>query len=408
MYLQLLNTQIEYAMKKHQKTQVEKDFGMRTFSYSDKDDKLKCGFDYNSANEIISIEKTVIRIIETNHIIFSMKENIYGKIVGLECKSPNIFRLIKDYIDYDKAYYENRRLLKSALAMDIAKRFPIHHFNPYVDLFIKTMNELLVGKIDLESPTIFPGYSVIEHDKKMMKQVGILNEFIDKIRSEVASKAFQTTLKNYKRQVRQNHKSLTDYIDKLFKQYARLLVIRVDVSYAKDDGSMTEFQMKKRLEEVAADRKHFFANMRSNKLFEDKVGFVCKLEYGLEKGFHYHMFFFYDGSKVREDISLARMIGEYWKNDITKGRGLYFNCNAKKDEYKYPGIGMINHYEIELLANLKMAASYLTKTDYYAKVATKKGNMRTFFKGAVKAKTGNQGRPRVRVSPEQSVPPPMI
>ncbi|MGZ4969142.1 MAG: hypothetical protein ACXWFX_14655 [Methylobacter sp.] len=90
------------------------------------------------------------------------------------------------------------------------------------------------------------------------------------------------------------------------------------------------------------------------------------------------------------------MIGEYWKNDITKGRGIYFSCNANKAAYKYPGIGMIDYYDIELIENLKMAASYLTKTDYYAKVAATEGNMRTFFKGVVKAKTSNQGRPRVR------------
>lgn len=386
-------------MKKHQKSNIKKDFEMRVILFGG--DETVRGYDYNSAKEIIIIEQTFISIIKSTGDLFYADEDMYGK-KKFQNKNKQIFHQLKRYADYHGPSYINKGLLVSALAVSIAESFPIHHFNPYVALFIKTVNDLLAGKIDFNLPAVYPYEQRNEHDKQLMKVIGKLNEFIDRIRSEVASKAFQTTLKNYERQVRQNHQSLMDYIDNLFDRYGRLLVIRIDLSYAKDDGAMTAIQMKKRLKEVVADRERFFANMRSNKLFKDKVGFVCKLEYGLEKGFHYHMFFFYDGSKVREDINLARMIGEYWKNDITKDRGIYFNCNAKKEAYKYPGIGMINHYDIELIENLKMAASYLIKTDYYAKVAATEGNMRTFFKGVVKAKTGNQGRPRVRVSPEQS------
>lgn len=49
--------------------------------------------------------------------------------------------------------------------------------------------------------------------------------------------------------------------------------------------------------------------------------------------------FFFDGSKVRGDVMLARRIGEFWRNEITGNQGLYFNCNA----YAQSGIGDI-HY----------------------------------------------------------------
>lgn len=57
--------------------------------------------------------------------------------------------------------------------------------------------------------------------------------------------------------------------------------------------------------------------MRSNKLFDNRVGYVWKLEYGIDKGFHYHM--------MIQDINIAKMIGEYWAAVITHYRGLYYS-----------------------------------------------------------------------------------
>ena len=96
------------------------------------------------------------------------------------------------------------------------------------------------------------------------------------------------------------------------------------------------------------------------------VGYIWRLEYGEEsKGFHNHFFFFFDGSAVQQDITIARMIGEYWVNVITQDRDLYYNCNARKEKYERCGIGIINHHDMQLIANLKLAAQYLAKPDEY-------------------------------------------
>ena len=138
-------------------------------------------------------------------------------------------------------------------------------------------------------------------------------------------------------------------------------------------------------------------NMRSHELSKHLLGYAWRLEYGSLKGFHYHTFFFFDGSKKREDVNIAKMIGEYWVNVITKGRGLYYNCNAKKDQYKHCGIGMINDSNTELRQGLEIAARYLTKQDYYAKMDfnDKDGKKaRTFGKGEITKPKSSRGRRR--------------
>ena len=58
------------------------------------------------------------------------------------------------------------------------------------------------------------------------------------------------------------------------------------------------------------------------------------------------------GSKVREDQTLAMLLGNYWKNFITQGRGTYHYWNAFKDGYKTLGVDMINYYDLELRESL--------------------------------------------------------
>lgn len=206
-----------------------------------------------------------------------------------------------------------------------------------------------------------------------------------------------------------NFKSVKNYINDLFDEKKdRLLVVRVDLGYGLNNREgVTAQEAFEEYLQAKKDRESLFYNIRSNELFEYLVGYVWKLEYGLNKGFHFHMLFFFDGSKVREDVTLAKMIGEYWQNQITGGRGLYYNCNAFKDDYEKLGIGMINYYDKDLRENLiNEVAAYLVKTDLYSRViirdqAGKKGkkdSARTFGRGEIKAKNDNRGRRRAILS----------
>lgn len=272
------------------------------------------------------------------------------------------------------------KLLKEHIPND-SQFCALYKFEPFLEM---AMNHLV--KFGLYS--LFLSWGRARPASEARKLMAHLNECVDNIRQEAKSKRFQAKLNSYQRSSNKNYKELTAYVDALFERYSRLLVLRVDLSYSKENSKTTQAQAKR-------DRERLLENARSNKLFGDMVGYIWKLEHGPEKGFHYHMMFFFDGSKVREDVTLARRIGEYWTEVITKGRGLYYNCNAVKIGYKSCGIGMVDHADANLREGLRNAVVYLTKTDLYMKLQTEGRGM---GKGLYPSPKDARGRPRVLIA----------
>lgn len=279
----------------------------------------------------------------------------------LECNAPGsaLLKLLKEHVPNDSQFNA------------------FYKFEPYLDVVISHLI-----KFDLYPVLLF--WYMERPIDEAHKLMAYLNGCVDQIRQAVKTKSFLAKLNSYQRSSNKNYKELTEYVDALFERHARLLVLRVDLSYSKEN-SKTELKQAKR------DRKRLFENARSNKLFGDMVGYIWKLEHAPKKGFHYHMMFFFDGSKVREDITLAKRIGEYWTDVVTKGRGLYYNCNAVRLAYKSCGIGMIEHADFKLREGLRNAVIYLTKTDLYMKLQTEGRGM---GKGSYPGPKDARGRPR--------------
>jgi len=230
-----------------------------------------------------------------------------------------------------------------------------------------------------------------------------LNDFVSAVRKQISSGGFRREMSAHVRSVNKNYAGLLEYIDALFARYARLLVLRIDFSYGKGEFEIEDFiKVHERedvlnlvSEQIVRHRKQLLHHLKSKRPELGMVGYVWKLEYGKEKGHHYHMMFFLDGAKVRKDIVIAQLIGEHWNEVITQGKGVYYNCNGDKGRYKFCGVGMINYHEAEKLSNLKeKVAIYLTKVDRYVS-ACMPGNRRTFGKGnAPKMSEQSAGRPR--------------
>ncbi|MGN5983629.1 YagK/YfjJ domain-containing protein [Serratia liquefaciens] len=186
-----------------------------------------------------------------------------------------------------------------------------------------------------------------------------INCWLKVFREEAKSVKHKRRLRNFQRAASKNLKGTLYYIDLLFERHSRLLVVRVDLSYQKA-------MIKNKTISTDLTRKHrkrLFKQVHTYPLFKHCLGYIWKLEYGRYKGYHYHTCFFFDGSKVRGDILLARRIGEHWTKEVTGGQGLYFNCNAIASAYAQSGIGHIHYTDQVKRVALGKAITYIAKVD---------------------------------------------
>ncbi|WP_273827120.1 YagK/YfjJ domain-containing protein [Providencia rettgeri] len=217
-----------------------------------------------------------------------------------------------------------------------------------------------------------------------------INDVLRRFREEAQSVAHKRQLRNFQRAASKNLKGALDYVDSLFDHHARLLVVRVDLSWQKDFVKNQTITT----DIARLHRQRLFKRVQSHPLFQHCLGYIWKLEYGRYKGFHYHTCFFFDGSKVRGDVTLSKRIGESWKNEVTGGQGLYFNCNAIASTYIRSGIGDIHYTDQTKRAILQKAIGYIAKVDTAVRLSLPKG-ARTFGRGEfILRKDEIRGRPR--------------
>lgn len=192
-----------------------------------------------------------------------------------------------------------------------------------------------------------------------------LNGAIDKIRKFGRGKAISRRLDNLNRCERANAKKARQLLVSLRENYSKVLALRLDLEY------LSEFSVGGCIGDDTVDfeqtRKHrdqFLHFLRKGPLSEHVAGYIWKMEYGLEKGFHFHFAIFLNGQDVCKDITIGDILGNKWKS-LTAGKGMYFNCNKKKEAYAECGIGMVGRQDDQKWHYLEEAIRYMTKIDYY-------------------------------------------
>jgi hypothetical protein len=363
-------------MEPYQSNEVADAFCDTGLTYTQVDDKtvISLTAEFDMPRYLVKYENLVKRVLKSQELNYSLGFNKRLKTSTL--KSSRLGADIILGFSFDISSFKNH--------------YPIHQFNPYIDLYFR----LGVERSLFSMPFFIKGMP----EKELVRLVDILNEFIEAIRIEGNSKQFKLMLNDFKRSSNKNYRELLLYIKQLFKKHSRLLVLRIDFGYKKELFSPNATETPVSYDEFRKHRELLFRHLSSELPNKCMVGYAWKMEYGLDKSYHIHAMLFLDGSKVREDVTIARIIGEHWNADITEGKGLYYNCNAFKGNYKSCGIGMINYHETASYEGLRKAALYMTKPDYYIRVLMPE-NGRSFGKGIMpEENTSTKGRPRSKLS----------
>lgn len=220
----------------------------------------------------------------------------------------------------------------------------VYGYSETVDLFIQCALDLgLLCVNNLQSRYYVKGVQAVDQAAALelihrLAHIGNQREFLERRRLR-------------QRDINERYHDYCHYVDALFARNDRLVVLRLDLAYAKEIGTILP------LEDALSDLDRFFDRMRSHPLFHGKVGFIVKTEYGLDKGIHFHLILFFNGSQRNgsSHCHLAQQIGEYWVQDIVLHQGLYWNCNAQASDFvrlDRLGIGLIHWNEIQTRKNL--------------------------------------------------------
>ncbi|WP_244746203.1 YagK/YfjJ domain-containing protein [Paraburkholderia terricola] len=242
------------------------------------------------------------------------------------------------------------------------------------------------------------------------------NDFVMLLQRDAKLQGTAKKLNDWCRRVNKNMRRIARYVDALFDCYARVVTVRVDLHLSgslvdAEDVSSVMHEVEAAMandmaaylcgndrelvgnalarvgiEEVMAARDHLFANMRGKpSLFEHLIGHVWRIECSRVGGYHLHVAFFFDGSKVRQHEWLAQQICEYWDEVVTDGFGYAHNCNRNR----YPDyvLGPTDYDDHDKRGRLLKCLKYLAKEDQlvYAKPTVK---CKLFGTGRLRQPTG--------------------
>lgn len=189
-----------------------------------------------------------------------------------------------------------------------------------------------------------------------VRQAEAMNDIVAKIRMSAKEYWFRRGPSDRRYESECRAAVLADYTRDILKYFARTLIVRLDGGYRKESrGFLT-------IDDVYLHLDHLLYLKDWHPAFYGLVGYAWAIEQGERDGFHLHLAFYFDGSKVCWDVKKGFELGSLWQNDITNGMGTFENCNAHKDRYGDKlGIGMISRSSPEECENAISCIQYLSK-----------------------------------------------
>lgn len=335
----------------------------------------KCEIDetYDIVMQLGRIERAARKIASTTEAAYEITKDQHGRVKVKSTKITSTFEVLK--------LCPPRQSIDRVLGSK--------EISPYAQCLFNAAEEARydVGGIEwvLEKPRVPIGDGLIAAE--------YANELLEKMRQTFKSPKFRRQARKWAARATDNYRGATQLIQNLFRKYSKLLIIRLDLGYHVEHREhCIPYMARKQFGKLLNNR-------RGNRLFENLVGIVWRLETGEKKGFHYHVMLIFDGSLSCHDINISDAIGKYWRDRCTEGKGTYWPCN--RYEYKSRGIGLIEHSDQEKYLNLLDALSYLTKVDEFFQIRMPKcvKKFRTFGRSVIRPLVEpKKGRRRVKPS----------
>lgn len=350
----------------------------------------------NEEDEFGLFDSSVLFAADTMHNLIHILEDLEltkGPLFAIESNINGLQGRIVCACDPDAKNYTSILLLSNSVVSQLfgwcewletefpAEDFPYAEINPFADHFYRVAEQL-----GLKTSMRRFEAAMRDNGQLAMAMCDKLNKLVSEMREIHVHPEIKKLRHNGIRTGKADYKSLIEYQARLFEIYAHLLVVRVDFGYKKKVSSSilpTDF---------LAHLKKFRASLQVHSVFEHLVGYAMKIEHGAERGFHVHGLFFFDGSKVQQDVLRGKMIGRHWERLIPDDMGHYFNCNAKRLKF-YDALGMVRYHDIEKRQGLIYLIQYMMKTDSAARIML--GKSRTFLRGIMPELSANKmGRSR--------------
>ncbi len=242
---------------------------------------------------------------------------------------------------------------------DFKTYFPEHQFHPGILLGLEAIEEIKL------SAEYLPNNEQSLALLRAILRLGMTTKYVE-LRS------------HYRKAAGKRLRATKDYINAIFQQCKRQLVVRVDLGYKNipsPDGQGTA-RSSVSFAKVGRHRERLEKAM-GRAWGSSLSGFVMRLEWAPHKAFHCHLLVLLKGHKVQGRTFNAMKIGEMWAK-ATHGLGDHWEPTAHEGDTR--GTGKIDGNKPEELAAVIKTAAYLCKEGHY--IDYYKGEKeKTFFRG---------------------------
>lgn len=248
-----------------------------------------------------------------------------------------------------------------------------HEYSEHIEAFWHACEKM--GQMSYGRPVVM----IVRADMMSARGMSFVEKFASWVLDYAYGYRFRRKAYDRRYEERRRRSKLESYVREILARYARVLVLRIDFGYFKEapiDISDVYLHM-----DTLADQIH-----RRHGAFRNAVGYAWRIEQGRQRGYHIHFCLFLPGHIHQQDGSLAKQIGELWRQ-ISDGKGTYHSCNAEKEKYEAfgrRGVGMISRDDAAQCDNAVNSVCYLShpeKDDQYLRM--KPLGRRSYAKGFI-------------------------